>query len=26
VRQRYIAVLRAADAKDYQPLFAFVRS
>jgi hypothetical protein len=26
VRQRYLAALRAADAKDYGPLLAFVRS
>lgn len=26
VRQRYIAALRAADARDYAPLFGFVRS
>lgn len=26
VRQRYIEALRAADAHDYQPLLAFVRS
>ena len=26
VRQRYIAALRAADTRDYAPLFAFVRS
>lgn len=25
-RQRYLAALRAADAKDYGPLLAFVRS
>jgi len=26
VRQQYIAALRAADGKDYQPLFQFVRT
>ena len=26
VRQRYLAALRAADARDYGPLLAFVRS
>jgi len=26
IRQQYIAALRAADGKDYQPLFNFVRS
>jgi hypothetical protein len=26
VRARYIAALRAADARDYAPLLAFVRS
>jgi len=26
VRQQYIAALRAADGKDYQPLFNFVRT
>lgn len=26
VRARYIAALRAADARDYAPLFEFVRS
>ena len=26
IRQRYIAALRAADARDYAPLLAFVRS
>jgi len=26
VRQRYLAALRAADARDYSPLLAFVRS
>jgi Fic family protein len=26
VRQQYIVALRAADGKDYQPLFQFVRT
>lgn len=26
VRRRYIAALRAADGREYAPLFAFVRS
>jgi Fic-DOC domain mobile mystery protein B len=26
IRQRYLAALRAADARDYEPLLAFVRS
>jgi len=26
IRNRYISALRAADARDFRPLFAFVRS